>query len=293
MLTWLFRILFVFLPVVPALTAAEQADPAIPDDGFVPGWERVGVTQTFTKNDLYGHIDGGAELFLEFGFEKLLVQKYKNGDDEIDLEMYLMTEPDAALGIYLMKCGKESPSSMLPCRNSINQYQFTLVCDNAFIQVNNFSGSEKLRPVMYALAESAGLAAKTFGPAEEESLFDYLPEKDLYRDSKLLIRGPFALQPIYTFGEGDILQLKGKVFGVVGDYAAEDQTTYTMIIIPYPDAETAAGAFQNLNDNLDSYLEVVEQSERVLVFKDYLDKFGQAVLDGNILRIKINLSEKP
>ena len=34
---------------------------------------------------------------------------------------------------------------------------------------------------------------------------------------------------------------------------------------------TAAGAFQNLNDNLDSYLEVVEQSERENFIKNMGD----------------------
>jgi len=267
-----------------------SAEPVVPESNFIPGWEWSGESKKFLKNDLYGHIDGGAELFLEFGFERLIVQGYIKDSLEITLEIYRMTEPAAALGIYLMKCGREIPFDDIHCRNTGNPYQLTLVRNDCFIQVNSFSGRDNLIPVMTRLANKTLEGIET---GDTVRLFDYLPVKDLIEGSELLIRGPFGLQPIYTFGEGDIFQLNGDIFGVAGDYQSDTNKTYTVIIIPYPDDGTARKAFLNLNGNLDTYLEVVEQSEGLLIFRDYLNKYGQVLLDKNILRIKINLPDKP
>ena len=73
----------VFLLVLSAF-----GESVIPGSDFEPGWVEAGATKSFYKHDLYGHINGGAELFLEFGFEKLTVQRYHKDTIEIDLEIY-------------------------------------------------------------------------------------------------------------------------------------------------------------------------------------------------------------
>lgn len=90
----------------------------LPKDDFVPGWKRSGKAVAFIKADLFNYIDGGAELFLEFGFEKLSIQRYARGKSELTLEVYEMDSPESALGIYLTKCGLETPVKGIAARNS-------------------------------------------------------------------------------------------------------------------------------------------------------------------------------
>src|SRR5512146_1704116 len=98
------RIVLAFAIVALTLTAAHaQETQILPADGFAGGWKKAEAPKRFTQADLYGYIDGGAELFLEYGFEQLTVQKYRNGADEFTVEAYRMTDPAAATGIYLMK----------------------------------------------------------------------------------------------------------------------------------------------------------------------------------------------
>ena len=279
-----------WLLLAAAVLADTPAVPAIPGDGFEAGWNRDGKTRTFLKNDLYGHIDGGAELFLEFGFEKLLVQKYKNGPDEIDLEIYQMTEPAAALGIYLMKCGRETPLENIPARHTANAYQVTVVKNNFFIQVNSFSGNEKFLPVMRGLVKKT-LAA--IPEAEPVQLFELLPEKNLIEGSERLLRGQYALQPVYTFGSGDIFQLKGEIYAVAAGYLIDSTESYSVMIIPYPDKNTASSVFEHVLNNFDPYLEITDRLKNRFIFKDYNNRFGEIVLEDNILNIKFDLPEKP
>lgn len=268
-----------------------MADIILPKDNFVKGWLKSCQTLRFTKNDLYGHINGGAELFLEFGFNELLVQRYEKGGEEITLEIYIMDSPDAALGIYLMKCGNETPIKDIPARNSANRYQFVLVKGDYFILVNSFSGNEALIPVMVELTKNTLAAIPQGNPVK---LLEYLPKENLVAGSERIIRGPYALQPIFTFGKGDIFKLGGKIFGVVGDYNnSKGKAFCTRIIIPYPQEEDALSAYKNLIEKLDPYLKIINKSEKELIFKDYSAKFGKVKLNNNVIEIIISLSEKP
>jgi hypothetical protein len=63
------------------------------------------MERTKSSEDLFNHIDGGAELYLEFGFERLRIQAYTYGKAEISLEVYEMTGPASALGVISSRRG--------------------------------------------------------------------------------------------------------------------------------------------------------------------------------------------
>ncbi|MBN1223864.1 MAG: hypothetical protein JXB23_11500 [Candidatus Aminicenantes bacterium] len=277
---------FILVIFFPVLIYGQQL--RLPEDGFVKGWMRHEQSRHFIKSNLFDYINGGADLFLEFGFEELTLQYYRNDQSEIGLEAYRMENAEAALGIYLMKKGKETPHPDVPARNSADRLQFTILKNNYFILVNNFDGKESLIPVMVVLAGKI-LAAIPEGTAT--GMLSVLPRKNLVEGSELLVRGPVSLQPIFTFGDGDILRMEGDVFGVVGDYKDRDGTAFTMIVIPYPDEEAAEAAYNHLIGNLDSYLKIVKKDETGFSFKDYKSEFGLVRRERNTLTIKIHLPE--
>jgi len=119
-----------------------------------------------------------------------------------------------------------------------------------------------------------------------------LPRANLVKDSLRLIRGPYALQAIYTLGEGDVLQLGRKVTAVAGSYETPGGR-YTLILVDYPNAAAAGVAFDYLRRNLDSYLKVVDKSEKALVFRDYDGKYGRMSYAGARLSISVHLPQKP
>ena len=106
----------VLLPAVLSafFAGVAAAQDILPAGGFVRGWEADGPPRVFIEKDLFNHIDGGAELFLEFGFAKLRVQPYSGEKAELVGELYEMTGPAAALGIYLMNAGRETPWPEIP-----------------------------------------------------------------------------------------------------------------------------------------------------------------------------------
>jgi len=282
----------IFLLLLGLLCSSTVLFPAVilPGDNFYPGWKKSDRQVTFTRADLYNYIDGGAELFLEFGFEKVYVQRYGSGDSELTLEVYEMESPEAALGVYLAKCGQETPVEGLPARNSGEESQFTILRERYFIHVNNFAGGQRLLPAMLALAR---ITLQNLPPDRPIALLDYLPKENLVKNSERLIRGPYALQPIFTFGEGDILRLEGQVFGVVGNYQDGKGNITTRLIIPYPDEVRARAALEHLRQNFDPYHKILETRPSGFTFVDYQQKFGRVELKGSILDIQINLPHQP
>jgi hypothetical protein len=280
----------VFRGLLLALAMLAAAGPPARGEGIPAGWVLDPQALRFVGKDLYGHIDGGAELYFEFGFVSLLVERYRNGEKELIVESYRMESPEAALGIYLATCGDARPVGLIGERNAGGRYQVSAVEGDLFVQVNNPPGDETILPIMVLIAKETLTGARPGGDAAK--LLDLLPLEYRVAGSERLIRGPYALQSIFTFGEGDILQLKGRVFGVAASYKMGEETV-TWIRVPYPSAESAKAAFAHLVKNLDPYLEIIRSDPDRLLFKDYREKYGEAYPADKILEIRVNLGEPP
>jgi hypothetical protein len=279
-------LLFVFflLPVIP-LQALD-----FPGDNFSPGWLRSGASEKHDPAGLYNVIDGGAELFLEMGFVDLQMQKYARDGFEIAVEAYRMENGAAALGIYLLKCSRETPLPGIAGRHSGDRFQIALLKDNYFIFINNFNGREDLLPAMTALAAQLDRSIPAGAPVRE---LDILPAADQVPGTALLLRGPYSLQAVYTLGDGDILQLGGKVFAAAAVYREASGPSYTMIVAPYADAAFARGAFENLRGHLDRYIQVVGAGADFFNFKDFQNDFGRAEIRENRLVILVKMAQRP
>lgn len=262
------------------------ADIFLPANDFYPGWKSSGNIQVFTEKDLYGHINGGAELFLEFGFDTLWVTHYKNEKSELALEIYQMESHLSALGIYLMKCGRENPKIKIKTRNTSNRFQTLLLRDKYFVQINNFSGNKQQTP---AIIELANQLINTIPENSEPAIFDCLPYQGRIKNSELIIRGRYGLQPIYTFGPDDILNLTGKNFAMVADYKTPEQGTFTWLKIQYKNEPAAQRVFINLKENLDPLSSVVKSAEDSFIFIDYKKEYGVVRREQNFISIKIHL----
>ncbi|HSA97072.1 MAG TPA: hypothetical protein VLJ16_13540, partial [Acidobacteriota bacterium] len=142
-------------------------------------------------------------------------------------------------------------------------------------------------------AEAVALAnAFLAGVADEieKTPLDLLPAEGKVAGSERLIRGPYGLQPYFTFGEGDILSLGGKVFGALAAYTVPGDSSFTRLIIPYPDAEAAAAALARLKAGLDPYLKITSARADGFDFVDFQAKKGSVGLAGAVLDIRFGLA---
>jgi hypothetical protein len=267
------------------------APDAMPGDNVVGDWRRDGDRLVFRGAELYGHINGGAEVFLELGFDRLEVQRFSSELGELAVELYQMNDPVAALGIYLAKCGTERADPSLSERHTVGPTQLQMVHGEVYLSVNSFAAG---RDLGIELVDFAGYLTERLPAAEAEWVFEPLPQEHRVPGSERVIRGPFTLEALYTLGEGDVLGLAdGGLTAVAAQYQDAGSEPYSLILVPYPDAASAQRALESLVTNFDPYLEVISSVTNRLVFSDYAGRFGEVVRDGAALRIRVHLTEEP
>ncbi|MDW7761672.1 MAG: DUF6599 family protein [Acidobacteriota bacterium] len=83
----------------------------LPKDGEAGEWRRHGEPQFYDGEDLFIYINGGAEIYMEYGFRAAVVQDFRSpGGRDISLELFAMDSPEAAFGMYSFKIsGKGDP----------------------------------------------------------------------------------------------------------------------------------------------------------------------------------------
>jgi hypothetical protein len=121
--------------------------------GDIPGLV-VKQTQHYEGASLTGYINGGAELYREYGFRTLTVQEVAfRGGEELTIESYRMTDPAAAFGIFSVSrsaCGPADTAFLASCTSP---FQLQLVARDLYVRIQNGSGTP-------ALQESGRLLAR-------------------------------------------------------------------------------------------------------------------------------------
>ena len=80
-------------------SAAERIK--FPESKFAPGWRCESLRRINSSADLFAYMDGGAELYLEYLFDKLYVCEYRHSDlGELTIEAYRFDAPEDAWGIF-------------------------------------------------------------------------------------------------------------------------------------------------------------------------------------------------
>lgn len=255
-----------------------------------PGWSFSDPPRDYPGLELYGHIDGGAELFHEFGFVDLLVASYGDGTDrELDLEVYRLEDARAAFAVYLLKCGREAPLPALAHRHSASLHQLTLVAGDLFIQVNNPDGVPELQQAMAAIADAA--AGSRPAPSGDP-LFAALPRAGLRPHSERLLRGAFSEEPYLPFASGDPLSLGGRVYAAAGEYG-EALSPERAFVAAYPDSGAARAALAALAAICRRDATLLNADAQGLSFRDYAGRFGSASLKGDTLQLRTGLATLP
>jgi hypothetical protein len=106
----------------------------LPDGKFSP-------SRIFNGTSLFGYINGGAELYLEYGFSAVSVTEIDYSGGIYKTEIYKMTGPEAAFGIFSVskyRCLDMPALSEFTCRT---KYQLQICKGPYYISIINRKGA--------------------------------------------------------------------------------------------------------------------------------------------------------
>ncbi|MDT8324410.1 MAG: DUF6599 family protein [Bacteroidota bacterium] len=157
----------------------------------LPGWI-IGDPDFYNAKQLYGYINGGAELYLEYGFRTVTAQRCTKAENELQVDVYEMVSVDAAFGMFSIlrgTCAGTLPGARWSC---VRPEQVLFAHDRYLVSVVAYDRSRETRDavthVAKALLKRAG--KKEYQPNE---LFRSGPLSPGLQSLRFL-RGPLALQ---------------------------------------------------------------------------------------------------
>ena len=177
----------------------------------IPGWTRTGPPEHYNKEGLYGYIDGGAEIVLQYGFRELAVSTFKPAAapaalKEIVLEIYRMASGEAAFGLYSTKLeGEEEGWPGIGPDNWISLGQASLVKGEFLISILAPECTDKEIGEFMAALEPKIPGRGTVRPKG----MSWLPLEGMIPSSGRTIKGPIASRNESPFLEGDFWGFSG------------------------------------------------------------------------------------
>jgi len=227
----------------------------LPGDTAVPGWAMDGAPQEFEGEDLYIYIDGGAEIYEEYGFARVIVQDYKNtAGKSVSLEIFEMEAPAAAFGMFTFKRSGRGRSLELGGGSELESYYLNFWKGRFLVTLTGFDESEGT--VVGLLSIGRAVAAKLPGGGEAPGLIAALPAEGLRPGSVKYLKGVLGLNNVYPFYAARGLAFKEAVRGIY-------DRGETLILLDYGSVEARRAAWLELRAE-------IQRSERFEPAKNYL-----------------------
>ena len=248
----------------------------------LPGMEEKRWAK-YDQNSLWGYINGGADLYLEYGFSEVSAQDFSWEGESFRVDAYIMDSPKAAFGIFSVSrynCGNVLPFAEWSC---VSQYQVQVAHGNVYLSVVAYSGSEKGSQLAVQIAEHVVKKLNTVAFNLPNILNSELITTDA---SKIkLITGQLAMQNSFPSMEMVFETLSGYSLWVVPFVREEIQ--FTMLLCKFQTEnelnialgrfqETLSDSFKVVTTSKGLWMLIIQSKEEKVnpdVFNDFVEEF--------------------
>jgi hypothetical protein len=184
----------------------------IPPGTTLDGWSRRDTARIYAGDDLFSFIDGGAVLFFEYGFDRVLAAEYENkSGSAINLEIYRMKDDGAAYGIYSVRTGERGLATGIGQEGTRNTGYIMFWKGDCYVSVAGSDSTTECTKGMETIAATVAQALTRTGT--KPVLLASLPQELLLKS--WYVRGTLGFSTILpSIAE----EMGGLVDGVVGKY---------------------------------------------------------------------------
>lgn len=216
----------------------------LPLSGDVKGWSMNDSFEEYKGEDLFFYINGGAEIYHEYGFERVIVQDYSSTNGKsVSLEIYEMTDPSSAYGMYSFKSTGDGKTLDLGNEGKLQDYYLNFWKDKYIITLTGFDEEEETIKGLQSLANATDIRIKTAAPSEMPAIVHMLPKKGLESQDVKYFQGNLGLFNSYPFTTKSIFKVKEAIKGTYKE-------GYDIYIIQYESEKASHQIFQVAADGL-------------------------------------------
>lgn len=157
---------------------------------------REGELGVYSGDHLYEYINGGAPIYLEYGFKAVASQELIINDHTFIFDVYQMDSPLAAFGIFSVRRPERAPAVGNFSFSTLTDYQGLIAYDRYLIDISAYDFSDQTADEMAILGQLA--ADRVTAPGSCSSLFsgypiNLLPLEGRHPGTEKVSRGPVSL----------------------------------------------------------------------------------------------------
>jgi hypothetical protein len=172
----------------------------LPQEGDMPAWRQTFAPRFFGEDDLFEYIDGAADLYLQYGFRRVLTTDYAVGPDSnsVTVEIYAMKSPLHAFGIFAAERSPDEAAVAIGVEgyqsaNVLNFYQ-----GSCYVKLTSFTLDKNLWPALQEMGRF--LAARIGGDDAPPATFAFFPADDAMPASDRYVPADFMGQSYFREG---------------------------------------------------------------------------------------------
>jgi hypothetical protein len=214
----------------------------LPTAKEINNWERNLDFEEYKGEDLFYYINGGAEIYHEYGFERVIVQDYKSKNGRsASLEVYKMSTPQSAYGMYTFKSSGRGQELNMGHVGKLQDYYLNFWKGQYLVTITGFDAEKETIDGLKTIASAVDKRIQTGTIAEMPGIYKRLPQENLDTQSVKYFLGNLGLMNSYPFANSDIFKIRE---AIKGTYA----TGYDIYILKYKDDEESLRAFESATE---------------------------------------------
>jgi len=217
----------------------QKLEAFLPDKGGLQNWKAENASPLYKGEDLYLYIDGGAEIYHEYGFKQVLVQDYKSAAGKsLTLEIFEMANSECAFGIYTFKSSGKGKTIAVGQDGQLEQYYLNFWKGNFLVTLTGFDSSPEVIQGLMLIARSVDAKIRTQG--RRPSLVEIFPKEWLPIARLKYIKGVLGLNNIHSFFARDVFRFREAVIGGIHG------EKFTIFVFRYASQEECRRRFQEV-----------------------------------------------
>jgi hypothetical protein len=169
-----------------------QRDAPLPPGSALGAYADLDAPESYVGQELFAYMNGGAELFHEYGFRAAWVRRYARGSTHLVAELFEMKDSESAAALYSHMRRPEGEREIAPgCLGSLSDSGVRMARGSHYLACRNED------PMAEGGGEASALCAQLAGRLTGECgvgrAFAGVPEAGRVRGTEMALRGPIGL----------------------------------------------------------------------------------------------------
>lgn len=213
--------------------------------GEINGWIKSAPDTLYTKDNLYDYIDGGAELYLSYGFKKLWTRTYQKKDQpEIIVDIFNMGNSDNAYGVF--SHSRETSSSVVGQESEYAGGLLIFWKGQYYISILAYPENDIARETVFKIGEKIDQLIVESG--KPPAIISSLPSQGLVKDSIRYFRHYIWLNSHFYISDKNILHINSETEAVLARYKIDD-SQFFLLLVSYQDINKSQKAYSDFIKN--------------------------------------------